>query len=490
MKFNQKSDGTDAGVSVVIGFILITAILMLMLTVYQQNVVPQNERAAEIDHHRETIGQLQDITNSVVSAADGRSSSATFKPGLSYGTRGSVFVNSPDSTGRLNVEQFDNNVLIRNAEGVGQSGVFWDGEGSEAVVGNGGDNGVEYNTGYLSYGPNYYHYQNAPNTKMEYGILYKDYRTVGVDQQIPLTSQPLVSGKRINIIMMDGDLSTTGVSSRNIKVKPISASENSISVQNSGNNNRLRVEVPTNLPQDRWAELLASQACEAGGSTKEASLTDGDLNCDEAGGSGHVAEIQFDNSPSGEERTVEIVFEQGKTYDLKLSKLYVTSDDSSSQEPSTGALYAAWSGTEDITIREGSAVSIEASALDKYNNPIDGTKVVAEAVNIKGSGGSYPGDCYGGYGSGDTYSDSTKCDSGASSGDFYQRGNSLSGNDGRVTFVYQAPQVKNDIRLEFRVCLDSYIQGTEAEGGTNQQQNIDNDDVIDQCGEVKNNREA
>lgn len=489
MRFNQKKDGTDAGVSVVIGFIMILAIMMLGITMYQQNAVPQQERAAEVNHHRQTINQLQSFSSSFMQSADGRETSTDIKPGLTYGSSTSVFVNSPPSSGTLSVEDFQSNVLIENAEGVGKSSVFWDGEGSEQIVGNGGDNGVEYTTGYFSFSPQYFHYQNAPTTKLEYGMLYKDYRNVGISQQVRLNSQPVVSGEDINIVMMDGDLDTSQVSSTSIQVKPISASDESITVTNEGNNDRLRVHIPTNVPVSEWREMLASEACENNGAGLEASLSDGDINCDSGGGEGHVAEVFVDNSPSGDERIIQIVFEQGVTYDLKLSKLYITSEDSTTQTPDTKPLYAAWKGSEDITIREDSAISIDAVALDKYNNPISGSEVVAEAVNISGGdGGSYPDNCYGGYGSGDTYSDSTTCDNGESSGLYYQRGWEQSGDDGSVVFVYQAPEVGTDVRIEFRVCLQRYIDEGGAEQGPNQQQNLDNDDVIDQCAEVDENR--
>lgn len=489
MRFNQKDDGTDEGVSVVIGFIMILAILMLGMTMYQQTAIPQQERAAEVNHHRQAMNQLQSFSSSFLQSADGRQTSTDIKPGLTYGSSTSVFVNSPPSSGKLSIEEFESNVLIENAEGVGKSSVFWDGEGSEEVVGNGGDNGVVYSTGYFSFSPQYYHYQNAPTTKLEYGMLYKDYRGLGPDQPIvQMNSQPVVSDKSINIVMMDGDLDVSQVPSMNVQIKPISASDQSISVTNEESNDRLRVSIPSNVPVEQWRQMLASEACENNGAGLEASLSDGDTNCDSGGGSGHVSEVLVDNSPSGDERIITIVFERGVNYDLKLSKLYITSESSTSQKPSTKPLYAAWQGSEDITIREDSAVSIDAVALDKYNNPVSGSEVVAETVNVQGGSGSYPDECYGGYGSGDTYSDSTTCNSGESSGVYYQRGWENSGPDGSVVFVYQAPEVENDVRIEFRVCLQRYLDEGGAEEGTNQQQNLDNDDVIDQCAEVDNNR--
>lgn len=477
MRFTNNSDETDLAVSVVVGFIMIIAIAMLGMTIYQQNVVPQNERASEVNHHRQSLNQLQNFHSAFMAASDGGATSTSFKPGLTYGSASSLFVHSPPSAGQVSVREYENpNVVVRNAEGVGQSGVFWNGN----TIGDGSTANIQYTTSYFRYEPNYYHFQNAPNTYMSYGFLYKDYNSVGVDQRVSLTSQPIVEGENINLLLMNGDLSTSQVNTMTLQVKPVSASSNRVSLTNTAADQPVQIELPTRMSRSKWVSLLEGESCGAPGE-----LTDGDNTCD-GEGTGHVVEVQdLDSS----DQKITLIFEEGVTYDVKMSEVYITSKGSTSDVPTTTPLYAAWKGTEDITIREESTVGIQAIALDKYNNPTDGTRILSEAVNLNsdadgdGNAGEYPGDCYGGFSTGDSYIEREECDNGQSAGAYYQRGHDTSANDGSTTFVYEAPNVGGDVRIEFRVCLGRYIDesagGTDPDGGT-----------LADCSAVSGNREV
>jgi hypothetical protein len=452
----------DTGVSVIIGFILIIGILSLGVTLYQEQAVPTQEQAKEIQHHRKTIDQFSDLRTSFVEAASGNEQTTSFKPGLTYGSPASIFVHSPPSTGNLQVKKYEDNVNIVNAEATDQSNTFWDADGDEEVVGDGA-NGFEYDTGYLVYEPQYYHFQNAPNQYLNYGLTYKEYRG---GNRLVTSEQPVIDDNNINIIMMDGDINTGQVGSMSIQVKPISASTNSITIQEPQTGNRqIKVRLPTRMPATKWRELLQDQACE----DETNPLSNGDTNCGASNGPGHIAEVEEE---SGTNRII-IYFEKDQTYDLKLSKLYLTTEESTRQTPSTKALYASWVGNEDITIRESSTVSIPGQALDPYNNPVTDYRVVAEAVDVRGAG-RFPNDCYGGYESADENPNRVTCDNGQSSGTFYQRGFDDSENDGSVVFIYEAPEVGNDVRIEFRVCLARYLDEW---GGSN-----------DACTDVDENR--
>lgn len=426
------STETDVGVSVVVGFILLFAIGMMAMAVYQQNTVPHQERMSEIDHHRHVQEQLSIFHQSTSAVAnDGSPRTTTVNLGLTYGSGASPFVNSPPSAGRLAVKSYDSEIRISNAEGTDSGAAYWNGQTES------------YSASYFTYSPQYHHFYDAPDTRLgNGGLLYKDYTSATENgETVVQSSQSLVQDNAINIQMLSGDLAVSKTSEVTLRAEPVSASTNTVSVTNSGD--PLTVTLPTRLGAEEWGEVLENELDENGG---------------------HVTNVEVqENADSNNEVT--ITFEEGVTYDLKMSKLHLTTATSNSQTPSTDAAYAAWSGNDDVTIREDSTLPVDARALDRYNNPVSGEPVVAEAVDVSSGSGeyNYPGgsnnsDCYGGFRTGPTYEDSRECDNGASDGTtFYQRGIVNSASSGDVTFLYQAPDVEGDVSIEFRVCLQKYI---------------------------------
>lgn len=429
MRVNHNPNGGDPAVSVVIGFILIVAIGMLALALYQQNAVPSNENAKEIDHHRDATNQLQGVQQAVMQTSNtGNTHSASFTPGLVYGSPGSIFVNSPPAAGTTQVQPYEESVLIENAESDGNAAPYWTGED------------VSYDgVSYFSYYPDYEHFQNAPESHIEYGYYYQDYSNVMEgSERVGLTDQPIVDGDSINIVMLSGEFTESQVRDMNVQARPASASENTISVTNTQASEPVRVHLPTRLSASVWEEDILSEQMKSNG--------------------GHITDIS-----DGDGDRVVLTFEEGETYELKLSKIHLTTQTSQSSAPEPEAVYAAWVGTEDLTIREDSTMPIGATALDKYNNPVGGADVVSEAAS---QGNDWDDNsCFGGFQSADENSEwyTTECDdprySDGDTDDYWQRGLQTSGTDGDVTFVYEVPSIDGDVHVTFWVCLDEYVSG-------------------------------
>lgn len=454
-----KKQKTDAGVSVVVGFILIFAIMMMALTLYQSNAVPQLEKEAEIAHHRQAVNQLQNFQSEFIQASSGEPVSTTFNPGLTYGSPGSIFVHSPPASGTVSVVDYkgydDNpgNVIIKNAIGRGPANVFW--HSNNNIVGN-GEQGFEYDTKYFSFHPQYYHFQSAPNTFLSYGALYKQYPKAGEDNRVLMTNQQIVSGKDINLMMMDGDLTTARASEMTLEVKPVSASDNDITVTNAPGES-FEIELPTTLTREKWVEILQGQSC------VNDLLANNNNTCDTTGENKHVTGIEWhdEDTDTGttNDRVVIIKFEEGTEYNLKMSEVFVTSKENSTNPQKTQALYSAWKGDENMTVREDSKMAIPAKTLDQYNNPVGGAEAVAEAVDVNANANSgFQNRCYGGYESaitrpnGETENCTPQYDNG-----IRQRGIEVSPSEGDVNFIYIAPSVQNDVDIEFRVCLKRYL---------------------------------
>jgi hypothetical protein len=188
----------DRGQALQVGAILLFALLILVISIYQVTVVPQQNEQVEFDAYRGATDDMQSVRDGVVAAATGGSpASTTVRTGATYPPR-TIFVNPGTPTGTLSTVE---------TEPVGLDGVeAVDGEPANVERFWNTSNGT-YPTSRLVFTPSY----NELNASAVVVSGRSVYRTPG-SRVLPVSAESFVSGNRITLVTLRGDLSTAGAS--------------------------------------------------------------------------------------------------------------------------------------------------------------------------------------------------------------------------------------------------------------------------------------
>ncbi|MFB6074183.1 MAG: hypothetical protein ABEJ89_04145 [Haloarculaceae archaeon] len=235
----------DRGVSTVVGVVFLLGFLVILLSVYQAQVVPLQNRQAEFDHSNEVQNQMVSLRNAILTAkAEGRTTFAEVQLGTSYPNR-VLAVNPPPPSGTLRTT--DPRQISVSASG---------------AVPDLCPSGGTIQTRSLRFEPHYNAYDNAPAIVYENTVLYLDFG----DRQIPLTDQQLVhdGGDTIDLVPLNTSLYEQGT--RRISVEPIPGNVRDNELTNAD------ITLPTNLSESTWEELLSGQL-----PASDVSVTNGEL---------------------------------------------------------------------------------------------------------------------------------------------------------------------------------------------------------------------
>ena len=189
----------ERGQVVVIEIILLLALLITILALYQAFGVPDQNRQVEFEHNQDVQSDLIDLRGSLLdirSANEAQISrehrSVRVRLGLQYPPR-IVGINPTDPRGTLETQEYGEISI----DGAAVDGDF---EGDpEANLLN-----VTHDTRLLVYEPGYNEYRNAPTTVFEHSMVYN--RLEASDRS--LTNQRVVKGDSgsVNLVLFDGDI--------------------------------------------------------------------------------------------------------------------------------------------------------------------------------------------------------------------------------------------------------------------------------------------
>jgi len=329
--------GDDRAVTVQIGAVLLLGFLVISLSLYQATVVPDENRQVEFQHNQRVQADILEVGNAILgTAATGSAAPATVELGTQYPTR-TVAVNPSPPSGTLSTSSLGN-ISINNAtaddaatagEDYPETADFWNGTTHN------------YTTKSLEYRPSYANYDNAPTTVYENGIVYNRFRSGNNTR----SEQPVVAGTRISLVALDGELARGGVGSLQVDPQAVSVSTRTISVTNNSTGENVSVVVPSELDAQEWTDLLN----ETGDYDPAAGPDNG----------AHVYEVE------NVDRGVELYFEPGVTYQLKLSKVGVGSN-----VGSTEPAYLTSVGDLEANPFVNRTYPFVVESRDKYNNPI------------------------------------------------------------------------------------------------------------------------
>ncbi|WP_158056135.1 hypothetical protein [Halorussus halophilus] len=329
----------ERGVTVQIGTVLLFAVLVVLLSTYQAQVVPQENSQVEFKHNQQVQNQLQDLRDELHrTAATDSGGSASIPLGTQYPVR-ALFVNPPSPSGTLRTTELgtDSKVSIENAVASGETRDYWDGSTQE------------FSTRGLSYEPNYHVYQNAPTTVYANGVLYNRFDSA----KTVVAGQRLVKGNTLSLVTVDGTLSKSSSQSLSVSPTAVSASTRTIAVRESGD--PIELTVPTELSATMWEETLLEDEFDGSDSDED-------------------AYVQAVESVPGED-AVRIVLEPG-TYELQLAKVGV-GNDVSGVEPH----YVTDVSGDNTSVAENSTRKLVVEVRDRYNNPVTGARVNLSLVS-------------------------------------------------------------------------------------------------------------
>jgi len=365
----------DRGVSTVIGAVFLLGVLVILLSVNQAVVVPDQNRGLEFNHNQEVRGQLSELRSAVVSSVGGADPrSVTLDLGLRYPPR-VVAVNPGPATGQIRtIGTTDDAVTfgVENATALdSEVGDFW--------------NGTEraYSTGALAYRPNYNVYDSAPETVYENSLLYDDFG----ERPLVRAGQALIDGDRLSLVALNGSLGRTSSAATTVDVQPLSASTRTVTVTNESAGSNITLTLPTRLDRSEWEEVLADER-----------------------DAGTVVDVRSGTVAGSPLDAVVIELAPG-TYRLQMAKTGV-----GSWTRGTDEAYFTDVDGQNASVPEDGTQRIVVEARDRFNNPVAGVDVT---VATNGTGEIRPA----------TAGPSANAGTAAMTAD----------DEGRAAFVYVAP---------------------------------------------------
>ena len=421
MTYVYHRDRGQHAVSVVIGVMLMVSILFLAAAQYQLVIVPQEEESAEVEHSRLVSSQMGQLHADILAAsANDAQSAQKLDVGLEY-ENDLIFgiipeVHQPNPSGSIANEEFSDQLVVKNAEGLGSASNYWPGnlDGDEC-----GDPNHCYDTTSFHYSADYNRFSDNPDLIYENTVVYDYYENPdGEDDYQFHSNQNVVQGRELNLVALTGDIEQSRVSPSTIQTIPVSSPAQTVTVEQDETNDPVTVELPTRIPASVWEnDLLADQMADENPDGYVESLASCGPDC------------------------VELTMVEDEVYNLKLSRVHLTTREERNTVPTEKAAYIAWKGNDKVTIRENSTTEINAQVRDRYNNPVPGINTQAYARDSDDN-------CIGSFRSGV----GNTCTTGGGS-TVQQAGEQTSGEDGSLTYYYEAPDVDSDTAISLQLQL-------------------------------------
>lgn len=341
---SRADDGQrdERAVSEVIGAILMFGLVLAVLALIQVSAVPAANSQIEYEHSQRVEGDFQRLDNAIDGAAfDGSRSTTPLEVGTRYPVR--LFLLNP---GPVSGDIRTGSTRVQ-LSGFGATNE----ETRDYLQGD-----LSFATRNLSYRANYNEYRSAPRVGYEGGILYERYAADAGGRDVVANRGALVSGRRITLVTLDGDLSTAQVDALSLDAVPVSTSIRPVSVD-APSGTAPTVTIETSLSEETWRNEILDTEFDPNGSAPNRYVST--IACT----SGAAADAPC----NGE---LELNFEPGRTYDLRMAKVGLGSG--FGEEP---AHYLTTVEGDDSNILDTGTQRLTVEARDQYNNPVSGVGV-------------------------------------------------------------------------------------------------------------------
>lgn len=216
------------GVTPLIGFILLFALLVMLFALYQVEYVTHKNFQAEYEHNQQVQNELIDLRDtSHTTGMDGISRTTTITLGTRYES-GVVRINPVPPAGTVSTDEFSENVSVE------QDGNIWN-----------------FSTNALIYEPRYNEYSDAPTTRIEHTLLYNEF--VQENTTVVRSGQRVIEPDRVVIPIVEGNLAESDIDRVSISV--LHNEQHTLSLDEQEN---VTVTLPTD-EKELWEKQLAGE---------------------------------------------------------------------------------------------------------------------------------------------------------------------------------------------------------------------------------------
>ena len=248
----MKFCSDDRAQSIQVGAVLLFGFLILALTLYQAQGVPEENRQVEFEHSQQVGNEMVDLYTAVFdTVVDGEPRTATITLGTEYNNR-LFFIYPPPASGTLQTTA-DKPVRLHNVTSVTHPDTnqsfdnYWD------------NSTRTYTTQAITYSPNYRELRGTADYRIEYGMLAALYDESNVTElRLAENHHPIVTDDDetdgvadIDLVLIDGDLQSVDTDAES--VIPERATESTeVTVTNGSHDGPITLKLPTELPADTW----------------------------------------------------------------------------------------------------------------------------------------------------------------------------------------------------------------------------------------------
>ncbi|WP_248515620.1 hypothetical protein [Salinarchaeum laminariae] len=233
----------ERGQSVQVGAAILLAFVVIAITMYQVQVVPDQNAEVEFNHNQEVRQQLTELRNSISNAGTlGQSNAVSVKLGDQYPPR-TIFLNPPPIRGALRTQEAGN-ISLGNVKV--QGSYEGSGDPTDLVTGN-------HTTNRIVYTPHYTEFDYAGVTNIEHSLAFNVFENNATNT---LTRQRAVRGDSLTLTVLRGNLSEQGTQPISIDPETISGPTGPISITNDSAG-PIQLWMPTKTPSV-WNETVGT----------------------------------------------------------------------------------------------------------------------------------------------------------------------------------------------------------------------------------------
>lgn len=318
-----------------LGFILVVAIVLIGVSIYQASVVPGQNEAVEQDDYQTARGGLIELSDNIYTSGErGSPATTTLKTGSQYQSR-FFFQNPPNPQGTVRTQE-QGEYQIQNAVATDDdTAKYWDGTQWDAQ-----SNDIVFTPNYNQIRRDNHHITGA-------GVTYIDN-----DNKHIIREQSLVSDTTVSLMAVRGGLDESG-QSIGLNIRPAASDTREITLTDEGD--PITLTVPTELSADVWENKIVSDQLVANGGSIES----------------------VEDTATG----VDIILEQGVSYTFVLNEVTVSRSTTQTSTSRLDAAYATSDTDTDISIDVDEQETLRTAILSKFNTPVSNEQVTVEVLD-------------------------------------------------------------------------------------------------------------
>lgn len=222
----------ERGVAPLIGLILVFGAVIILVSVWQAEVIPAENAGIELDHYSEVTDDMTELRSAQINAGQrGGTRSTAIQLGTAYPSR-VLFLNPLPPSGQFRTTRVGNGTIRASAVDLG------------TVCGT----DSEVTTQAVQYEPNYNYHSDVetPPLVLENTVLYQNLSDSDPNRR---SEQAIIQGGTVSLYPITNNVSKSG--GRSIPVEFEGASTGTDTVEGGFN-----LSIPTALTAEQWAEML------------------------------------------------------------------------------------------------------------------------------------------------------------------------------------------------------------------------------------------